>query len=84
MSMIKKCDRCGVTYELYNVCSSEEKPNGFMFLNIDRNVWRNFGIGLLRGTVENDGNCSYHFGDLSDHRVVCLEQSKGERNDGIF
>ncbi len=31
MSMIKKCDRCGVTYELYNVCSSEEKPNGFMF-----------------------------------------------------
>jgi len=24
------------------------------------------------------------FGDLSDHRVVCLEQSKGERNDGIF
>lgn len=35
MSMIKKCDRCGATYELYNVCSSEEKPNGFMFLNID-------------------------------------------------
>ena len=35
MSMIKKCDRCGVTYELYNVCSNEEKPNGFMFLNID-------------------------------------------------
>lgn len=35
MSMIKKCDRCGVTYELYNVCSNEKKPNGFMFLNID-------------------------------------------------
>jgi hypothetical protein len=34
--------------------------------------------------MENDGNCSYHFGDLSDHRVVCLEQLKGERNDGIF
>lgn len=24
MSMIKKCDRCGVTYELYNVCSSDD------------------------------------------------------------
>jgi hypothetical protein len=29
--------------------------------------------------VEHDGDCSYHFGDLSDHRVVCLEQLKGEK-----
>lgn len=35
MSMIKKCDRCGVMYELYNVNSSEKKPNGFVFANID-------------------------------------------------
>jgi hypothetical protein len=35
MSIIKKCDRCGVTYELYNVRSSGEKPNGFVFANID-------------------------------------------------
>ena len=38
MSIIKKCDRCGVTYELYNVRSSEKKPNGFILLNIDERM----------------------------------------------
>ena len=38
MSIIKKCDRCGVTYGLYNVRSSEKKPNGFMLLNIDERM----------------------------------------------
>lgn len=31
----KKCDRCGEFYSEYNTKSSEDKPNGFQFLNLD-------------------------------------------------
>lgn len=31
----KKCDRCGMYYELYNTDPSPKRSNGVMFLNID-------------------------------------------------
>ena len=31
----KKCDRCGVLYEQYNVQNDSKKCNGIMRLNID-------------------------------------------------
>ena len=60
MSMIKKCDRCGVTYELYNVCSSEEKPNGFMFLNIDVPFPVSWTVKMKKKQKETQDILSYH------------------------
>lgn len=33
--LAKKCDRCGVLYEMYNVPDNKNKINGLMTLNID-------------------------------------------------
>lgn len=35
MSIAKKCDICGDFYPMYNFQNDRNKPNGFMFLNID-------------------------------------------------
>lgn len=35
MANAKKCDRCGVHYDIYNYKNNSEKTNGFMTLNID-------------------------------------------------
>lgn len=35
MANAKKCDRCGVFYESYNVKEHDKNTNGFMALNID-------------------------------------------------
>lgn len=36
MATAKKCDLCGDLYEPYNEKHNESKPNGFMYLNIDK------------------------------------------------
>lgn len=36
MAIAKKCDICDKLYESYNMHNSEQKCNGFMYLNIDR------------------------------------------------
>ena len=35
MAIAKKCDRCGVFYESYNVKYDSKKINGILTLNID-------------------------------------------------
>lgn len=35
MATAKKCDICGVLYELYNTRNDMKNVNGIMFLNID-------------------------------------------------
>ena len=35
MAIAKKCDICGDFYEEYNYKQAYDKPNGFMYLNID-------------------------------------------------
>lgn len=35
MALAKKCDRCGVCFDMYNVVGDPSDTNGFMFLNID-------------------------------------------------
>lgn len=37
MAVAKKCDICGRLYESYNEPNNEDKINGLMFLNIDKN-----------------------------------------------
>lgn len=35
MANARRCDICGAFYDSYNVQNNEEKPNGFMLVNID-------------------------------------------------
>ena len=35
MAIVKKCDICGDTYDVYNEPKNPERTNGFMFVNID-------------------------------------------------
>lgn len=37
MAAAKECDIYGKLYKEYNIANNENKPNGFMFLNIDNN-----------------------------------------------
>lgn len=37
MSLVKKCDICGDTYNAYNQRENKEKPNGFMYISLDMN-----------------------------------------------
>ena len=37
MAVARKCDRCGMHYDGYNITNSETKINGFNLLNIDSN-----------------------------------------------
>ena len=37
MAIARKCDRCGIHYDEYNITNSETKINGINLLNIDSN-----------------------------------------------
>ena len=36
MALAKKCDRCGVYYDTYNVANNASKTSGFCFLNLNQ------------------------------------------------
>lgn len=54
MALVKKCDRCGATYEPYNQKQNAELINGILTLNIDmrQNYFTNTIIDLCPDCCE--------------------------------
>lgn len=68
MAIAKKCDICGSFYENYNMKDSEEKPNGFMLIN----------LGLQRQYIPHNAKdcCPNCMKSILAH----IETLKGENN----